>query len=209
MLGEFPNISRAELLKVRATGVAQEISWFLQQIFENGHQFEALARPLAEGIVGEDFYPCVGTQGKLSASFDGLTLLEDTAFERKTLNATLRTCMTPDCVGTDLPLYHQIQMEQQCMVSQAERVLFMASEWKQDPQTEEWKLVEERHCWYYPNPVLRERIVPGWEQFEADVCAYQVVPVAEPVVGKAPDQLPALRIELQGTRQRFRRRGAR
>lgn len=198
MLGDFPNISRAELLKVRATGVAQEISWFLQQIFDNGHQFEALARPLAEEIVGEDLYPCVGVQGKLSASFDGLTLLEDTAFEHKTLNATLRACMTPDCVGTDLPLYHQIQMEQQCMVSQAERVLFMASEWKQDPQTEEWQLVEERHCWYYPNPELRARIVPGWEQFEADVCAYQVVPVAEPVVGKAPDQLPALRIELQG-----------
>lgn len=198
MLGEFPNISRAELLKVRATGVAQEISWFLQQIFDNGHQFEALARPIAEEIVGEDLYPCVGVQGKLSASFDGLTLLEDTAFEHKTLNATLRACMTPDCVGTDLPLYHQIQMEQQCMVSQAERVLFMASEWKQDPQTEAWQLVEERHCWYYPNPELREGIVPGWEQFEADVCAYQVVPVAEPVVGKAPDQLPALRIELQG-----------
>lgn len=198
MLGEFPNISRAELLKVRATGVAQEISWFLQQIFDNGHQFEALARPMAEKIVGEDLYPCVGVQGKLSASFDGLTLLEDTAFEHKTLNATLRACMTPDCAGTDLPLYHQIQMEQQCMVSQAQRVLFMASEWKQDPQTEEWQLVEERHCWYYPNPELRARIVPGWEQFEADVCAYQVVPVAEPVVGKAPDQLPALRIELQG-----------
>lgn len=198
MLGEFPNISRSELLKVRATGVAQEISWFLQQIFDNGHQFEALARPLAEDIVGEDLYPCVGTQGKLSASFDGLTLLEDTAFEHKTLNAILRACMTPDCVGTDLPLYHQIQMEQQCMVSQAGRVLFMASEWKQDPQTDEWQLVEERHCWYYPNPELRERIVPGWEQFEADVCAYQVVPVAEHVVGKAPDQLPALRIELQG-----------
>ncbi|WP_349984489.1 hypothetical protein ABRP17_016410 [Stenotrophomonas sp. WHRI 8082] len=198
MLGEFPNISRSELLKVRATGVAQEISWFLQQIFDNGHQFEALARPLAEDIVGEDLYPCVGTHGRLSASFDGLTLLEDTAFEHKTLNAILRACMTPDCVGTDLPLYHQIQMEQQCMVSQAGRVLFMASEWKQDPQTDEWQLVEERHCWYYPNPELRERIVPGWEQFEADVCAYQVVPVAEPVVGKAPDQLPALRIELQG-----------
>ncbi len=194
MLGEFPSVSRSELLKVRATGVAQEISWFLQKIFDDGHRFEALARPLAEQIIGEDLYPVVGVNGKLSASFDGLNMMETIAFEHKTLNAVLRECMVDGCRGTDLPLYHQIQMEQQCMVGdEVERVLFMASEWDENDQ-----LIEERHCWYYPNPELRARIVPGWEQFEADVCSYQVVPVAEPVVGKAPDQLPALRIELSG-----------
>lgn len=194
MLGEFPSVSRSELLKVRATGVAQEISWFLQKIFDDGHRFEALARPLAEQIIGEDLYPVVGVNGKLSASFDGLNMMETTAFEHKTLNAVLRECMVDGCTGADLPLYHQIQMEQQCMVGdEVERVLFMASEWDENDQ-----LIEERHCWYYPNPELRARIVPGWEQFEADVCSFQVVPVAEPVVGKAPDQLPALRIELSG-----------
>lgn len=194
MLGEFPSVSRSELLKVRATGVAQEISWFLQKIFEDGHRFEALARPLAEQIIGEDLYPVVGVNGKLSASFDGLNMMETTAFEHKTLNAVLRECMVDGCTGADLPLYHQIQMEQQCMVGdEVERVLFMASEWDDNDV-----LIEERHCWYYPNAELRGRIAPGWEQFEADVCSYQVVPVAEPVVGKAPDQLPALRIELQG-----------
>ena len=193
MLGEFPNVTRTELLKVRATGIASEVSWFLQKIFDDGHRFEALARPLAEQIVGEDLYPTVGTQGKYSASFDGLTLLEDTVFEHKMLNATLREVMQPGCTGTDLPLYHQIQMEQQLMVSGAGRALFMASEWD-----EAGNLIEELHCWYYPNPDLRARIVAGWEQFEADVCAYVPVAVAEPVVGRAPDQLPALRIELQG-----------
>lgn len=193
MLGEFPNVTRTELLKVRATGIESEISWFLQKIFDDGHRFEALARPMAEKIVGEDLYPTVGTSGKFSASFDGLTLLEDVVFEHKMLNAILREVMQPDCTGADLPLYHQIQMEQQLMVSGAGRALFMASEWDENDQ-----LVEERHCWYYPNPELRARIVAGWEQFEADVCAYEPVAVAEPVVGRAPDQLPALRIELQG-----------
>jgi predicted phage-related endonuclease len=193
MLGEFPNVTRTELLKVRATGIESEISWFLQKIFDDGHRFEALARPMAEKIVGDDLYPTVGTSGKFSASFDGLTLLEDVVFEHKMLNAILREVMQPDCTGADLPLYHQIQMEQQLMVSGAGRALFMASEWDENDQ-----LVEERHCWYYPNPELRARIVAGWEQFEADVCAYDPVAVAEPVVGRAPDQLPALRIELQG-----------
>jgi len=205
MLGEFPTISRAELLKVRATGVAQEISWFLQKIFDDGHRFEALARPLAEDLIGQDLYPCVGKKGTLSASFDGLTLLEDIAFEHKTLNAALRSALTTiadevangrpeeDAVRDHLPLQYQIQMEQQLAVSGAERALFMASKWDDNEN-----LVEELHCWYFPNPELRARIVAGWAQFEADVCAHQVVPVADPVVGKAPDQLPALRIELSG-----------
>ncbi len=205
MLGEFPTISRAELLKVRATGVAQEISWFLQKIFDDGHRFEALARPLAEDLIGQDLYPCIGKSGSLSASFDGLTLLEDIVFEHKTLNATLRSALTAiadevaasrpeeDAVRDHLPLQYQIQMEQQLAVSGAERALFMASKW-----TDEGELIEELHCWYYPNQELRARIVAGWAQFEADVCQYQFVPAAEPVVGKAPDQLPALRIELTG-----------
>ncbi|NIJ89473.1 putative phage-related endonuclease/biotin carboxyl carrier protein [Xanthomonas campestris] len=193
MLGEFPSVTRSELLKVRATGIESEISWFLQQIFDDGHRFEALARPLAETIVGEDLYPCVGVDGKLSASFDGLTLLGDVLFEHKMLNATLRACMTDGCTGADLPVYHQIQMEQQLMVSGGERVLFMASEWDA-----EGNLIEERHCWYVPNLELRERILAGWEQFERDVCGYEDKPLPAPVVGRAPQHLPALHIAVTG-----------
>ncbi|WP_369913938.1 hypothetical protein AB8810_12990 [Xanthomonas sp. NCPPB 3005] len=193
MLGEFPSVTRSELLKVRATGVESEISWFLQQIFDDGHRFEALARPLAEAIIGEDLYPCVGVQGKLSASYDGLTMLGDVNWEHKMLNATLRACMIEGCTGADLPLYHQIQMEQQHMVSDAERTLFMASEWDEDGN-----LIEERHCWYTPNPELRARIVAGWEQFERDVCAYEDKPLPAPVVGRVPQTLPSLNVQVTG-----------
>jgi predicted phage-related endonuclease len=193
MLGEFPAVTRSELLKVRATGVESEISWFLQQIFDDGHRFEALARPLAEAIIGEDLYPCVGVQGKLSASFDGLTMLGDVNWEHKMLNATLRACMVEGCTGADLPLYHQIQMEQQHIVSDADRTLFMASEWDDDGN-----LIEERHCWYTPNPELRARIVAGWEQFERDVCAYEDKPLPAPVVGRVPQTLPSLNVQVTG-----------
>lgn len=191
MMGCSPYKTRSQLVREFATGVAVEHDAATLQRFADGHRFEDLARPLAETIIGEELYPCVGVDGKFSASFDGLTLLEDTAFEHKSLNEDLRLAMHDG--NDDLPLHYQVQMEHQAMVSGAERVLFMASKWSGD------ELVEERHCWYIPNPELRAKILAGWAQFEADVAAYEPAPAAEPVAaGRAPDQMPALRIEVTG-----------
>lgn len=198
MLGASTNHSRTDLIRELAAGVSREFSDFVQErVIDPGHEFEAQARAIAEQLVGEDLYPVTGVAGKYSASFDGLTLLEDIAWEHKRLNQTLRDAMFDGCTGTDLPLMYQIQMEHQAMVSQCERVFFMASEWRQTSGG--WELVEERHCWYVPNPELRAKIVAGWAQFEADVAAYEPAAVAAPVAsGRAPDQLPALRIEVTG-----------
>lgn len=193
MMGCSPYKTRGQLLREFATGAAIEHDAATLQRFADGHRFEDLARPLAEQIMGEELYPCVGVDGKYSASFDGLTLLEDKAFEHKSLNDDLRRAMPLDGTDACLPLHYQVQMEHQAMVSGAERVLFMASKWNGD------ELVEERHCWYTPNPELRAKIVAGWAQFDADVMAYDPAPVAEPVAtGRAPDQMPALRIEVTG-----------
>ncbi|NMT33373.1 hypothetical protein HGQ62_01760 [Stenotrophomonas maltophilia] len=193
MMGCSPYKTRSQLLREFATGAAIEHDAATLQRFADGHRFEDLARPLAEQIIGEELYPCVGVDGKFSASFDGLTLLEDKAFEHKSLNDDLRLAMPIDGGDACLPLHYQVQMEHQAMVSGAERVLFMASKWNGD------ELVEARHCWYTPNPELRAKIVAGWAQFDADVHAYDPAPVAEPVAaGRAPDQMPALRIEVTG-----------
>lgn len=198
MMGCSPYKTRGQLLREFATGAAIEHDAATLQRFADGHIFEDLARPLAEQILGEDLFPVTGTHGKFSASFDGLTLLEDKAFEHKSLNDDLRLAMPVDGGDACLPLHYQVQMEHQTMVSGAERVLFMASKWRKDEQGE-WQLVEERHCWYTPNPELRAKIVAGWAQFDADVLAYDPAPVAEPVAaGRAPDQMPALRIEVTG-----------
>ncbi len=191
MMGCSPYKTRSQLVREFATGAAVEHDVATLRRFADGHSFEDLARPLAEQILGEELFPVTGTHGKFSASFDGLTLLEDTAFEHKSLNDDLRLAMHD---GNDaLPLHYQVQMEHQAMVSGAERVLFMASKWAGD------ELVEERHCWYVPNPELRAKIVAGWAQFEADVAAYEPAAVAAPIAsGRAPDQLPALRIEVTG-----------
>ncbi|WOB24782.1 MULTISPECIES: lambda-exonuclease family protein [Xanthomonas] len=199
MLGCSPYKTRAQLLREVATGIGEEHDDATLQRFADGHRYEALARPIAEQIIGEDLYPCVGTEGKYSASFDGLTLLEETAFEHKSLNDDLRRVMVEGCNGADLPLVYQVQMEQQAMVSGALRVLFMASKWKMDEDTREWTLVEERHCWYTPNAELRARIVAGWKQFEADVAAYEHVEKVEQVAsGRAPETLPSLHVAVTG-----------
>ncbi len=198
MLSASTNHSRNDLIRELAAGVPREFSDFVQErVIDPGHEFEAQARAIAEQLVGEDLYPVTGVAGKYSASFDGLTLLEDIAWEHKRLNQTLRASMFDGCTGTDLPLMYQIQMEHQTMVSECERVFFMASEWRQ--ASGGWELVEERHCWYTPNPELRARIVAGWTQLEADVAAFEPGPASEPVpVGRAPETLPALSIQVTG-----------
>lgn len=195
MLGCSAYKSRAQLLRELATGAVAEIDDSQQGRFDDGHRAEALARPLAEAIIGEELYPCVGVSddGKLSASFDGLTLMGDVASEHKMLNADLRTAMVDGCTGADLPKPYRVQMEQQALVSGADRVLFMASTWSGD------ELVEERHCWYTPDPALRDEILTGWKQFEQDLAVYEAPAHVELLApGRAPDQLPALRIEVTG-----------
>lgn len=194
MMGCSSYKTRSELIKELATGLTGEVDAATQRRFDDGHRFEALARPLAEEMIGEDLSPCVGVNGKFSASFDGLTFMHDVALEHKTLNKALREAMVEGCTGADLPLEYQIQMEHQAMVAnKMERILFMASKWEGD------QLVEERHCWYYPNPELRAQIIAGWEQLEKDVAAYD--PAAErpaPVVAAPMESLPAVVVQVNG-----------
>lgn len=194
MLGVSPYKTRQQLLHEMHTGVPEEHSDAKLALFERGHSAEAFARPLAEEIIGEELSPMVGSEGHLSASYDGLTLIGDVAFEHKHLNQDLRNVMQPGCKGTDLPMHHQVQMEQQCMVAGCSKVLFMASEW-----TADGKLVEERHCWYKPNKELAAKITAGWQQFEADLEAYQPAPPPPPPpVVDVIQALPALVIRVEG-----------
>jgi putative phage-type endonuclease len=192
MMDCSPYKSRAQLLRETATGIKPEIDPATQKIFDDGHRFEALARPLAEQIVGEELYPVTGTEGKLSASFDGLTMDESVAFEHKTLNAELREIMANGCQGSDLPKNYRVQMEQQCLVSGCDVVLFMASKWKGD------ELDEMFHCRYFPDKELAKEIKAGWKQFETDLENYQHTESKAEPTGKSPESLPALRIEVTG-----------
>ena len=194
MMGCSPYKKRAELLREMATGIVDaEIDPITAKRFADGHRFEAWARPLAEAIIEDELAPLVGVNGRYSASFDGLTMDGETAFEHKTLNDSLRYTPWDEGNGWHLPLHYRVQMEHQCMVAGCERILFMASRW-----TDNGGLLEERHCWYAPDLELRARIVAGWEQFEKDVAAYVPTEQAAPVVAAPMESLPAVVVQVQG-----------
>lgn len=192
MMGCSAYKTRSQLLHEMHTGIVPEVDAATQRRFDDGHRFEALARPLAEEIIGDDLYPVVGSLQKLSASFDGLTMDRATDFEHKSLNAELREAMHPDLPIDAIPLQYRVQMEQQLLVSGAKQCLFMATKWQGD------ELVEERHAWYHPDPELRQQIIAGWEQFEKDLATYTPEVIEAAPVGKSPETLPALHIEVTG-----------
>lgn len=199
MMGCSSYKSRSDLVRERATGITPEVDAATQRRFDDGHLFEELARPLAEKIIGEELSPCVGTDGTYSASFDGLTFMGDTVFEHKTLGQRLSYTPWDQGNGDHLPLQYRVQMEQQLMVSGAERVLFMASRWAIDPASGKYALEAERHCWYVSDPELRAQIIAGWQQFQQDVAAYDAsAPQPAPVVAEPVESLPAVVIQVNG-----------
>lgn len=189
MLGESKYKTRSQLLRERQTGIIQDVDSATQRIFDNGHKYEALARPIAEGIIGDDLYPLTGINGHLSASFDGITMLEDVIFEHKTLNNDLKQVTSIE----ELPLMYRIQMEQQLYVSGADKCLFMASSW-----TDSGELLEEIHFWYESDMDLRQRILSGWDQFEKDLEIYEPDIIQEMPIAEATDSLPTLSIRVNG-----------
>lgn len=213
MLGLSPYKTRSQLLDEIHTGITPEVDEATQRRFDEGHRFEALARPLAEKIIGKKLYPVVGSDGKYSASFDGLTMDEAFDFEHKRLNAELRRVLT---VGEPLTELYTAQMEHQHMVSNAEKTLFMASDWEKAPGDEvengavyghvlddhgnrvRYKLIEELHCWYEPDPAMRERVVAGWDQFEKDLANHTPRVIAERPQAEVTIELPALFINAHG-----------
>ena len=204
MLGCSPYKTRDKLLREIHTGVSAEVDQATQRIFDAGHRFEALARPLAEEMIGEELWPATCSEGRLSASLDGAVMAMTTLWEHKGLNAALRAVFDEmDQMvfehsanvdgGAMLPLMYRVQMQQQMMVTGAKRVLFMASTWGDQDQ-----LIEERDCWYYSDPKLARQITDGWLQFAADLADYVLVEPVVKTIGRTPENLPALHIELTG-----------
>lgn len=190
MMGVSPYKTRNELLHEMATGITPSVDAATQRRFDDGHRFEALARPCAEHIIGQDLYPVTGSHGRYSASFDGLTMDETICFEHKTLNDEIRAIQDSTHA---IPTVYQIQMEQQLMISGAEKCLFMATMWDSDDT-----LIESKHVWYLPDDDLRNRIVAGWEQFEKDLAAYVPREIAEKPQADVIMDLPALVIQVRG-----------
>jgi len=189
MLGISAYKTRNQLLREKATGLTDEVDAQTQARFDKGHEYEALARPWAEEIIGAELYPVVlageHEDMRLSASLDGLTMLEDVSFEHKSLNADLSESLD---VG-EIPAQYHPQLEMGLMLSGAERCLFMASSGIKD---------ELRYAWYEPDLALRERIVAGWHQFAADLASYTPTEVDIKPAANTAEALPSVSVQVSG-----------
>ena len=181
-LGMSKYATRDELLRQKATGLTEEVSPAKQRIFDAGHEAEALARPIAEGIAGTEFFPVVAKREvdglPLLASFDGIDLLDDLIWENKLLNQSL----VQQVQAGDLEPHYWLQLEHQLLVSGASRALFTTSD----------GTPEGTHpLWYESKPERRAQLIAGWKQFAADLAAYvppeaKPAPVTQKVVGSLP-----------------------
>ena len=188
-LGVSKYTTRAELLRQKATGIVAEVSPQQQRIFDAGHEAERAARVHAERIAGEDLSPVVGTLDvdglPLLASFDGISFMGDVVWENKLLNKTLAA----QIASGELEPHYWLQLEQQLLVSGAERVLFTASD-----GSEEGTL----YLWYSSQPERRARLLYGWRQFQRDVAAWHPTESAAPAVAAPVESLPAVIVQVQG-----------
>ena len=185
MMGTSKYQTRTDLLAAKKSGITPDVTPSQQFIFDKGHATEALARPLTEALIGEELYPIVATEGNLLASMDGATMLSDTLFEHKLWNESV----VAQVKAGDLAPHYYWQLEQQLLVSGAERVIFVCSDGTPDNFV---------HMEYRPVAGRAAQLIEGWKQFEADLANFEMADAPSIVVGKAPDELPALRIELTG-----------
>lgn len=190
MLGLSKYKTREALLREKATGIVPEVDPQTQRRFDKGHEAEAAARPIAESIVGEELFPVTATTEvdglPLLASFDGLTMMEDVAWENKLWNIEFAEYLRET---DDAPNTHWPQLEQQLLISGAEKVLFTVSDGTAENTVS---------IWYESRPDRRAKVIAGWKQFAEDLANYKHQPEAVKPAGRAPETLPALRIEVTG-----------
>ncbi|MGC8703749.1 MAG: YqaJ viral recombinase family protein [Thiomonas sp.] len=188
MMGASPYMSRAELLRRKATGIAPEED-AKAALFAQGHASEDAMRPVVERSINDELFPDTVTaevEGlPLLASLDGITMDGFMIWEHKMRNQETMRCVRE----TGLPPEHHIwQIEHQLLITGAKRALFTCG----DPD-------DNVSCTVSSDPARRAALIAGWRQFAADLAAYQPQPAAEPQpVGAAPETLPALRIAVEG-----------
>ena len=186
MLGLSKKIKRNELLHMKHTGTAKEFSaWVQENILDKGHEIEALARPYIEMQLGEDLYPVTMSIGYISASCDGLTMDERTAWEHKQFNQELFDSLTNGV----LPEEHMPQAMQVLMVTGAERLIFTCS----DGTDENMVSLEVK-----PNRAWFDNIIDGWNQFLKDLAEYVPQAISEKPVASAQENLPTPFVQVSG-----------
>ena len=190
MMGVSPHMTRTELLNQKVTGITREVSDFMQDIYDKGHEAEAAFRPLAEDMIGDDLYPVTGTielDGiTFLASFDGLTMSRADGFEHKVFNAETAGHIA---LEGEPPEHHVWQLEQQLLVADAQRILFVTS----DGTAEHCET-----CTYTSRPERRARLIAAWKRFFADLETHTPIAKTVKVEAEVVEHLPAVSVRMDG-----------
>lgn len=188
MMGVSPYMTRTELLRQKKTGIAPEVDAGTQRRFDDGHNAEAVARPQAEAYLQEDLFPATGILDidglPLLASLDGITMDESVVFECKLHSKKIEAMIES---AELLPEYFW-QVEQQLLVSGAQRALFVGC----DGETIRGQL------WYESVPERRAQLIAGWKQFQSDLAEYVPQEIIPAAVAAPQEQLPAVVIQVGG-----------
>lgn len=191
MMGASPFMSRDDLLKYKTTGDQQEITRFQQIIFDKGHNFEALARPIAERDLDQELYPVTGARElngmKFLASFDGLTMMEDDHWEHKQFNKELHEIVKN--LG-ELPPKIFWQLEHQLLVNENDSCLFSVSDGTEKNYAQ---------CRYHSVPARRQELILSWSQFLNDLDGYVPIVVPPKAIAELVETLPALTYQTSNT----------
>lgn len=191
MMGASKYTSRSDLLQQKATGLVPEVTPQKQALFDRGHAAERPALAIVEEMIGEDLFPATAvhdTDDRLLASFDGVDMLESVIAEHKLWSEPLAAQVR----AGDLEPHYYWQLEQQLLVSGAERAIFVCSDGTRE------KFV---HMEYRPVPGRREALLAGWEQFARDLADY-VPPAAstvEKIAAEPVEALPAVFVKVEGS----------
>ena len=205
MMGASKKMRRDELLAMKKLGIEREISEYVQRfIFPQGHEAEALARPLVEVILETDLYPVTGTREveglTLLASLDGTTDFEDTLFdeeiwipspgdllfEHKLWNQSLVAMVNAGEVDDPEKYW---QLEQQALVTGVYRIKFVVSDGTETNMV---------HCWYKSQPERRKQLIRGWHQFVSDLKDYEHIEKVIKPEAKVVRNLPTPSIRING-----------
>lgn len=189
MLGLSSHMKRSELLRIKSLGISKEFSDFvMNNVLNKGHAAEATARAIVENQLGAELYPATATLTidglPLLASYDGLSMDESQAWENKLLNS--QNADPKDMIDSE----YWPQLEQQALVAGVDQVYFTVSDGTQMGTSGHW---------YQSLTKRRAQLLAGWKQFAEDLKSYTPTEETQPVNGQAPDNLPALHIEVTGT----------
>lgn len=189
MMGASQNTKRNELLYMKTTGSEKEFSeWVRREILDKGHAVEAMARPIAEKIIGDELFPAVVTddEGHLLASLDGMTMMGEVIWEHKQYSAELfaevQSGKCPEC--------HIWQVIQALVITGAEKCLFMISDGTEENCA---------HVWVELCIDDAARLKAGWKQFNADRAAYVPTAPAVEVMAEPTLSLPSVSVQVSGS----------